>query len=126
MMIRGYAIGARLIAIAVGVILLVVAVGFTVRSCDSRHNKAAQSRLERAQGDARANSAADAVSTVAASGEAAAASEAQTRANEKDIRDAEGSTAPVNPAVRDAGLRALCVRAAYRDSERCRLFRAHP
>lgn len=126
MMIRGYAISARLILTIVGVIVLIVAVALFVRSCDSRHNKAAQSRLEHAQGDAQANSAADAVNTVAASGDAAAASEGQTRANEKDIRDAKGSDAAVDPAVRDAGLRSLCKRAAYRDSERCRVFRANP
>lgn len=126
MMIRGYAIGARLIAIVVGVVLLIAVVGFTVRSCDQRRSKAAQSRLEHAQNDAQANSAADAVNTIAASGEAAAASEAQTRANEKDIRDAKGSDAAVDPAVRDAGLRSLCKRAAYRDSERCRVFRTNP
>jgi high-affinity Fe2+/Pb2+ permease len=50
MMIRGYAISARLITIAVGVILLIVAVGLFVRSCDSRHNKAAQARLDTVSG----------------------------------------------------------------------------
>jgi hypothetical protein len=74
---------ARLIATVVGVIALIVVVGLTVRSCDSRHNKAAQSRVEHSQAEAASNSAADAIGTVARSGEAERASEALTRSNEQ-------------------------------------------
>jgi hypothetical protein len=126
MMIRGYAISARIIAMIIGVILLIVAVGLFVKSCDNRRSRAAQARVERSQAEAQANSAADAVNTVAASGEAAAASEALTRSNEKDIRDAKGSNAAVDPAARDAGLRALCLRRAYRDDPKCRVFQPSP
>jgi FtsZ-interacting cell division protein ZipA len=120
MMIRGYEIGARLIAIVVGVIALVLIVGFTVRSCDSRHNKAAQSRMERSQAEAASNSAADAIGTVARSGESERASEDLTRSNEQQIRSAQGANDKVNPAVRDAGIAALCRRQAYRDNPRCK------
>lgn len=120
MMIRGYEIGAKLIAIVVGVIALILIVGLTVRSCDSHHNKAAQSRVDAAQGEAQANSAADAVNTVAASGEATAASEELTRSNERDIRGAEGANDKVNPAVRDAGIAAICKRQAYANDPRCK------
>ena len=41
---------------------------------------------------------------------------------EKEIRNAKGADAPVDPAVRDAGLASLCRRAAYRSSERCLRF----
>jgi hypothetical protein len=116
----------RLIGYLAALVGLVLLVGFTVRSCDSRHNKGAQSRVERSQGEAHSNSAADAVNTVAASGEASAASEELTRQNEKDIRNAKGSNAAVDPAARDAGLRALCLRRAYRDDAKCRVFQPHP
>jgi hypothetical protein len=46
MMIRGYAISARIIAMIVGVILLIAAVGLFVKSCDNRRSRAAQSRVE--------------------------------------------------------------------------------
>jgi predicted lipid-binding transport protein (Tim44 family) len=119
-------ISMRAIAIIFGVVLLILIVGLAVKSCDKRRALAAQTRLEHAQGNAAANSAADAVNTVAASGEAQAASEAQTRKNEQEIRNAKGASNAVDPAVRDAGLRSLCGRAVYRDSAKCRVFLAHP
>lgn len=120
MTIRGYTITARLIAIAVGVIVLIAVVGLTVRSCDARHSKAAQSRVDASQAQAASNSAADAIGTVAASGEAERASEDLTRSNEQQIRGAEGANDKVNPAVRDAGIAALCRRQAYKDDPRCK------
>lgn len=125
-MIRGYTVSARLLAMILGAILLIIAVGLFVRSCDKRKSQAAQTRLERAQSEAQANSAADAVNTISRSGEAQAASEAMTRENEKEIRNAKGANAPVDPAVRDAGLRSLCRRAAYRDDPKCRVFKPNP
>lgn len=115
-------ITARMIAIVAGVVLLIVAVGFTVRSCDKRRSEAAQSRVERSQADAASNSAADAINTVTGVGSNAAASEDLTRQNEKEIRDAEGANDKVNPAARDAGLRSLCRRPAYRDNPKCRVL----
>ena len=109
----------RVIAIIVGVFALILVVGFTVRSCDKRRSQAAQSRVDRSQAEAASNSAADAVGTVAASGEASAASEALTRSNEQTIRAAEGANAPVNPAARNAGITALCRRQAYANDPRC-------
>lgn len=119
MMIRGYEIGARLIAYVVGVILLVVGIGLFVRSCDARHSKAAQTRVERSQSEAQSNSAADAIGTVSRSGEAEKASEDITRSNEQQIRAAPGANDKVNPAVRDAGIAALCRRQAYAHDPRC-------
>jgi hypothetical protein len=111
---------ARAIFFIVGLLVLIGVVAFTVRSCDSRHNKAAQTRVERSQAEAASNSAADAIGTVARSGEAERASEDLTRTNEQQIRAAEGSNAAVNPAARDAGIAALCRRQAYRDDPRCK------
>jgi hypothetical protein len=116
----------RIIAMIVGAILLLGIIAFGVHSCDVRRSKAAQSRVERSQAEAASNSASDAINTVAASGEAAAASEDLTRSNERDIRNAKGSNAAVDPAVRDAGLRALCLRRAYRDDPKCRVFKSNP
>lgn len=120
MTIRGYVISARLIAIVIGVIALVLIVGFTVRSCDSRHNKAAQSRVERSQGEAASNSAADAINAVTGVGANQAASEELGRTNERDIRAAEGANTKIGPGVDAAGRKALCKRAAYRDDPKCK------
>jgi hypothetical protein len=116
-------LSARVIGIAVAVLALVLIVGFTVRSCDRHKSEAAQSRLEHAQGDAAANSAADAVNTVAASGRNEAASEALGRANDRDIRAAQGAGERVGAGVNAAGRAALCKRAAYRDDPKCAAFR---
>jgi ABC-type xylose transport system permease subunit len=61
-----YEIAARTLFFIVGVVVLILVVGFTVRSCDKRHNQAAQARVEHAQSEAQSNSAADAIGTVAA------------------------------------------------------------
>jgi len=119
-------LSARAIGLIVGVIVLLLAVGLFVRSCDKRRSQAAQTRVERSQAEAASNSAADAVNTVARSGEAERASEDLTRKNERDIRNAKGANTAVDPAARDAGLRALCLRRAYRADPRCRVFKPDP
>ena len=120
MMIRGYSISARLLGMIAGVILLIVAVTLLTRSCDKRRSQGAQSRVDASQGQAAANSSADAIGTVSRSGEAQAASEAQSRQAEQEIRAAEGASQSVNPAVRNAGIQALCRRATYKDDPRCK------
>jgi hypothetical protein len=113
-------LSAQLIAL-IGLVLLVALVVFGgPAACSKIRSMGAQSRVDRSQFDAASNSAADAVGTVAASGEATAASEDLTRTNERDIRNAQGSGDKVNPAARDAGLTALCKRPAYKDEPRCR------
>ena len=116
---------AKPLLIGVGVLLLCLAVWVSVEAWQFFHSPAPQSRVGTSQAAAASNSAADAVNTVAASGEASAASEALTRSNERDIRNAQGSDAPVNPAARDAGLHALCLRDAYRADPRCRVQQPH-
>jgi hypothetical protein len=120
MMIRGYAISARIIAMIVGVILLIAAVGLFVKSCDNRRSRAAQSRVERSQAEAASNSAADAINTVTGVGTNQAASEDLGRTNERDIRASEGANTKIGAGVNAAGRAALCKRAAYRDDPKCK------
>ena len=120
MTIRGYELSARVIIAVIAALALIVGSALFVRSCDKRHAQAAQSRVERSQAEAQSNSAADAIGTVQRSGESAAASEELTRSNEQQIRAAEGANDKVNPAVRDAGIAALCRRQAYQNDARCK------
>jgi len=120
MVIRGYTITARLMAMIVGVIVLIIAVGLFVKSCDNRKSRAAQARLDAEQAQAASNSAADAIGTVARSGEAAVASEQLTRENEREIRAAAGAEVRVGAGVNAAGRKALCKRAAYKDDPKCK------
>jgi hypothetical protein len=119
-------LGAKVIAMIVGAVLLVIGLGLLVHSCDVRRSKAAQSRVNQGQAGAFQNSSADAVNTISAAGDREAASEELTRQNERDIRNAQGANDAVNPAARDAGLRALCMRSAYRDDPKCRVFKPNP
>lgn len=111
----------RLISIVLA--LAVVGVFFQVRSCSADRQRAAEVSLHKGQQGALANSTADAVNTQGAANQRERASEDLSRTNEREIRDAEGANDSVNPAVRDAGLRALCRREANRHAERCRVFR---
>lgn len=105
-----------------GLVVLVLILGvLQVRSWQQDRLRAAQSKIDRGQAGAARESAADAVNTVGNVAEAQRESEDLTRSNEREIRDAEGANDAVNPAVRDAGLRSLCRRAASRNDPRCRV-----
>lgn len=115
-----YGLAYRTIAIIVAAIALVVA-AFSIPSCiQKRRSEAAQSRVDAGQAGAAHDSGKDAIGTVAAAGEREAASEDMTRANDRDIRAAEGAGDRVNPAVQSAGIKALCRRAAYQNDPRCK------
>jgi Flp pilus assembly protein TadB len=113
-------LSARVIAIIVAAVVAVLAVWAAFHFWEKSRSQGAQARVERSQAEAASNSAADAINTVARSGEAETASESLTRSNETNIRAAPGSTDAVNPAVRDAGIAALCRRTAYRNDPRCK------
>jgi hypothetical protein len=76
--------------------------------------------VERSQGEAATNSAADAINAVTGVGSNQAASEELGRANERDIRAADGASTKIGAGVNAAGLKALCKRAAYRDDPKCK------
>jgi maltose-binding protein MalE len=95
-----------------------------LHSCSQARQRAAESRVERAQGKATVESAKDAIATQTATQAKERASEDLTVKNAEEIRNAEGTNVKVAPGVNDAGLRSLCRRPSYHSSERCRVFRA--
>jgi FtsZ-interacting cell division protein ZipA len=111
----------RIIAMIVGAVLLLGIIAFGVHSCDQRRSKAAQSRVNDAQSGAFQNSAGDAVATQGAVNQRTSDSEATTRSNERDIRNAQGADDAVNSGVRDAGFTSLCKRPSFRNSPTGRL-----
>jgi hypothetical protein len=119
---------ARTIA-TIGVVVVILLMGSAVLAitrCSSGSQQRVQGRVDTAQHDAGVNSAADAINTVSAADARERASEDLSRRNEEEIRNAEGSNGAVSPAARDAGLRSLCRRAAYRDNPKCKLLDAPP
>jgi hypothetical protein len=119
-------LGARVIAYIVGAVIVVFVVWAAIHFYTKSRSQAAQIRVDHAQTGAFTNSAGDAVNTQANVAQNEAASGDLTRTNEEDIRNAQGSGDKVNPAARDAGLRSLCRRAAYRDSQQCRMLQPRP
>lgn len=123
MMIFGKQIASRVIGLIVAGVLLFLLISFGLYQCDKRRDERAQARTDAAQAEAASNSAADAIGTVSRRGAEESASEGLTRDNERDIRAAEGAGERVNMGAHTAGLKALCKRAAYKDTERCKIFR---
>lgn len=103
-------------------ILLLIAAALALSRCSSNRAAKSQDRVNDAQGAAYSESANEAVAIAQGANNRERESEDLGRANEEEIRNAQGADAPVNPAARDAGLRSLCRRAAYRDSARCKLL----
>lgn len=123
MMIFGREIAGRIVGMAVAGLFLLLAIGFGVSQCNKRADEKAQSKVDQAQAGAAENSAADAINAVSEAGKREAASEDLTRQNERDILAAPGAGDRVNAGVNAAGLQALCRREAYRNQERCKIFR---
>jgi hypothetical protein len=103
-----------------GAILLLVLLFAGPAACNAIRTKGAQVRLQGEQIDALGNSAKDAIATQGAASARERASEDLTKTNDEEIRNADGASDKVNPAVRDAGRRSLCRRPSYRDKPECR------
>jgi len=108
----------RIILIVLG-IAAALALVLAVRGCSGAGTKA---KLATGQAGAAANSARDTVQTIGNQAAAEDQADAITKENDRAIRSAPGANAPVDPAARDAGLRALCRRAAYRGDAKCLQF----
>lgn len=107
--------------IIIGVILLVLLIVaiLAIRGCSSGKTEA---KLANGQSQAATQSGRDAVQSVGNQSAAEIQVDAITKENEDAIRSAPGANAAVAPAARDAGLRALCRRAAYRGDPKCLQF----
>lgn len=123
MMIRGYEIAGRTIAMIVGAALIAAAFIWGPTACQMIRSQKAQSKVDTAQAGAASNSAADAIGTVTAAGGRETASEELTRQNARDIHKADGAGERVKPGVDYAGRAALCRREAYRNDPKCKVMK---
>lgn len=109
------------VRILVAVVFVALILGFvTLRSCQAERTAKTQAKVSSGQAGASLQSGQDATNTVGNRMDADASEDQQTRASGDEIRKADGAAAPVAAPVRDAGLTALCRRAAYRDTKRCK------
>lgn len=109
------------VRIMVAIVFVALILGFmTLRSCQAERTAKTQAKVSTGQAGAALQSGQDATNTVGNRMDADTAEDQQTRTNGDEIRKADGASAPVAAPVRDAGLTALCRRAAYRDNPRCK------
>ncbi len=108
--------------IALGVLVLVIVLAGPA-ACRKLYSEQARARLGEEQARAANRNGEDAVATVGAAAKREQQSDQMGDTHERAIRSAQGAGTPVDPAVRDVGLGSLCQRAAYRDSEQCRMRR---
>jgi hypothetical protein len=95
---------------------------FAWHEWQSAANSRSETRLSESHGQAVQDSARDAIGSVGALNGRDTASDDLTRRNADAIRSAPGAAAPVDPALRDAGLIGLCKRRAYSRSADCLQF----
>lgn len=112
-------------AIAVALVLVIV-LGLQVKGCMDARREAAALKVQGAQAEAGAVSAADAIGAAGEVNQREREADALTRTNEKEIRNAQGADVRVDDRATAAGLDGLCRRAAYRDTARCRMRGAAP
>ena len=110
---------ARSITIAVAAASMILLALFGWHQWQATRTAKAEARLATGQAGAALASGQDAANSIGNRMDADAAIDALTRENDHAIRTAPGADAPVDPALRDAALRGLCRRAAYRHDPKC-------
>jgi hypothetical protein len=103
------------IAVVVGLIVLLL----FLRQCSAERTAKTETRLATGQAGASLANGRDAVNVAGNVQGNEIAADAITKENNDAIHKADGATAPVAPAVRDAGLVSLCRRASYRSDPKC-------
>jgi len=107
-------------AVAMAIVILVAI--WALSSWRSGQSAKVEARLNENQVEAVTASGRDAVATIGEQQSRADAIDKVTEGNRNEILSSEGADAPVGPDLRDAGLRSLCKRAAYRDHPDCLRF----
>jgi cell division septation protein DedD len=103
MMIRGYEIGAKLIAIVVGAIVLIAAVSIVLTQCSSSKTAKKQDEVSGAQGQASVSAGQEAMNTVSNVASNQAATDQAVAQGQDEVRtapEADKGHAAVNAACR--------------------------
>jgi hypothetical protein len=108
------------------VVVLAVLLFLQVRSCTQSAQHAAQARVDQGQGNAFHWSASEAINIQSAVNANTVNSADISRQNEENIRHAQGSAQPVDPAANAGGLLALCRRASHAHDPACGMQQPHP
>jgi hypothetical protein len=114
MMIRGYEIGAKLIAYVVGAVLLVGLIAFGLNQCQGRKTADKQAEVSKGQAGASIDSGSEAMNTVSNVAEADARTDELVGMGQTEIAAASQGTKG------KAAKRAACRLKAYRDTPQCK------
>lgn len=114
------------IGLAVILVILLLMVVSTIRSCGSGAAEQTQAKITTGQLGAFQNSAVDATNTVGAVNSNQSASEDLTRRNTEEIQHAKGADAQLDPELNSAFLRAACRRASTAHDPKCRMLQPSP
>ena len=109
------------LAKAIGIaacVLLILGLLF-LHQCSQARTARTETRLAGGQASAAIASGQDSANMIGNRMSADAVEDSITRENHDAIQHAAGADAPVDPALRDAGLAGLCRRAAYRGNPQC-------
>lgn len=108
------------IAWVIGAVIIAGLIWWLVTSLMGGKSAKVEAELNRNQAGAALESGKDAVGVVGGVGERASDADRITQENRDAIGKAKGADAAIEPEALDAGIRALCRRKAYQDSEVCR------
>lgn len=108
---------ARIVAGAIVVAL--IALLLFLHQCSTARTAKTETKLATGQAQASLQSGQDAVQTTGTVEANSSAADLQTKGNADAIRNTEGASAPVAPAVRDIGIASLCRHPAHRRDPKC-------
>lgn len=103
----------------IAAVLFALAAWWLVATLTGGKSARVQADLNKSQAGAAMESGRDAVGAVSSAAERSSNADQMTQENRHAIQKAPGADAPVDPAVRAAGLNSLCKRAAYRERPEC-------
>lgn len=105
------------------ILATLIAGGFAIYTAwQKAHTAKTEANLSKNQTGAATASGQDAVNTLGNRADAEAETDRVSRENTDSITKAKGADAKVAQPVNDAGVKALCRRAAYKDTLRCKAF----
>ena len=115
MIIRGYTIATRTVAMAIGILALVVAILFFLNQCQSNKRLKTENRVAEGQAGAAVDSGAEAMNTVSNVAVRDAETDAIVSSGQAEIR------AAVKGQKGAAAKRAACRLRAYKDTPQCKV-----
>lgn len=111
------------IAWVIGAVIIAGVAWWLITSLMGGKSAKVEAELNRNQAGAALESGKDAVGVVGGVGDRASEADRITQENRDAIKSAPGAAQTIEPEALDAGIRALCRRKAYQDSEVCKELR---